>query len=197
MGCYGDVNMISRNLGSVGRLLVGMALGLTLAACASLQTGSDFDHTVNMSGYHTFGWMPREHYGTHNPLVIQRARDSIQGSLAGKGFAYVEDSAKADFVVDFTIGAHDRTDIQTYPVPYAGPWYSGYYRWWGDPYWGREVDVRQYREGTLSIDVFDAHTHKPVWHGWAKKELSRSDIDRSDVAIRSAVDSVLEKFPPK
>lgn len=119
--------MSSRNLGFAGRSIAVIALGLTLAACASLQTGSDFDHTVNMSGYHAFGWMPREHYGTHNPLVIQRARDAIQGSLAGKGFAYVEDSAKADFVVDFTIGAHDRTDIQTYPVPYAGPWYSGYY----------------------------------------------------------------------
>ncbi len=42
-----------------------------------------------------------------------------------------------------------------------------------------------------------ARTHKPDWHGWAKKELKQSDIDRSDSAIRSAVESVLEKFPPK
>ena len=129
-------NMSSRDLGFVGRSLVVTALVLTLAACASLQTGSDFDRTVNMSGYHTFAWMPREHYGTHNPLVIQRARDAIQGSLVGKGFAYVEDSTKADFVVDFTSGAHDRTDIQSYPVSYAGPLYPGYYGWWGRPYWG-------------------------------------------------------------
>jgi len=189
--------MSSRDLGFVGRSLVVTALVLTLAACASLQTGSDFERTVNMSGYHTFAWMPREHYGTHNPLVIQRARDAIQGSLVGKGFAYVEDSTKADFVVDFTIGAHDRTDIQSYPVSYAGPLYPGYYGWWGRPYWGRDVDVRQYREGTMSIDVFDVRTHRAVWHGWAKKELSQSDIDRSDVAIRSAVESVLQRFPPK
>jgi hypothetical protein len=82
-------------------------------------------------------------------------------------------------------------------VPYVGPLYPGYYGWWGRPYWGRDVDVRQYREGTLSIDVFDVRTHRPVWHGWAKKELSQSDIDRSDVAIRSAVESVLQMFPPK
>ncbi len=189
--------MSSRIVGFGGRLLAVIAFGLTLVACTSLQTGSDFDRTVNMSGYHAFAWMPREHYGTHNPLVIQRARDAIQGSLTGKGLAHVEDAAQADFVVDFTIGAHDRTDIQTYPVPYAGPWYPGFYAWWGRPYWGQDVDVRQYREGTLSIDIFDARTHKPVWHGWAKKELRQSDIDRSDSAIRSAVASVLEKFPPK
>ena len=55
-------------------------------------------------------------------------------------------------------------------VPYAGPLYLGYYGWWGRPYWGRDVDVRQYREGTLSIDLFDVRTHRPVWHDWAKKE---------------------------
>lgn len=189
--------MSSRSIGFGSRSLVLMALGLALVGCASLKTGSDFDHTANMSGYHTFAWMPREHYGTHNPLVIQRARDAIQKSLSRKGFSYVEDSAQADFLVDFTIGARDRTDVQTYPVPYAGLGYSGYYRWWGSPYWGRDVDVREYREGTLSVDMFDVHTHKPVWHGWAKKELSQSDIDHSDKAIRSAVESVLEKFPPK
>jgi hypothetical protein len=58
------------------------------------------------------------------------------------------------------------------------------------------MDVRQYREGTLSIDVFDGHTHRPVWHGWAKKELSRKDIEQSETPIRQAVTSVLAKFPP-
>jgi hypothetical protein len=58
------------------------------------------------------------------------------------------------------------------------------------------VDVRQYREGTLSVDVFDAHTHRPVWHGWAKKELTRSDMQNSTQAINNAVQAVLAKFPP-
>lgn len=62
---------------------------------------------------------------------------------------------------------------------------------------GGAIDVRQYREGTLAIDIFDAHTNKPVWHGWAKKELTRSDIERSEAPIRTAVAAVLEKFPPR
>ena len=58
------------------------------------------------------------------------------------------------------------------------------------------MDVRQYHEGTLSVDVFDAHTHRPVWHGWAKKDLTRSDIENSAEPIRKAVAAVLAKFPP-
>jgi hypothetical protein len=57
--------------------------------------------------------------------------------------------------------------------------------------------VRTYREGARSIDVFDAYTHKAVWHGWAKKELSQADIDRSEAPIQTAVEGVLETFPPK
>jgi len=52
-----------------------------------------------------------------------------------------------------------------------------------------------YREGTLSIDVFDAHTHRPVWHGWAKKELTREDQEHSEAPIRAAVAAVLAAFP--
>jgi hypothetical protein len=38
--------MSSGNVGFVGRSLIVMSLGLTLAACTSLRTGTDFDHTM-------------------------------------------------------------------------------------------------------------------------------------------------------
>jgi len=178
------------------RLLYGFLLTVMLADCASLKVGSDFDANANFSGYHSFSWMPREHHGTSNPLVVQRAHDAIEAELKRKGFSYSENAAAADFVVDFTIGSHDRVDIDSYPAPYAGPWIWSYPGWWGHRYWGDEVDVRQYREGTLSIDVFDTRSHKAVWHGWATKELSRADIERSQHPIQAAVATVLEKFPP-
>ena len=177
------------------RWVVVAAIAVLLTACASLHVGSDFDRTVNMRDYHTFAWMPRDHHGTSNPLVAQRAHDAIQEVLTGKGFIYAENSAQANFVVDFTIGSRERTDVQSYPAPYSGfGW--GYHGWWGYPYWGNQVDVRQYREGTLSIDVFDARTHRPVWHGWAKKELTSADVEHSEGPVRAAVAAVLESFPP-
>jgi hypothetical protein len=170
---------------------------LIVVACTTLRVGSDYDHNASFAGYHSFAWLPREHVDTHNPLVIQRARDAIQSELTQKGFVYLGDTAAPDFVVDFTIGARERTEIRSYPAPYADAWYWGYPGWWGYPYWGTDVDVRQYHEGTLSIDVFDARTHRPVWHGWAKKELRQSDIEHSEGPIREAVQAVLATFPPK
>jgi len=140
--------------------------------------------------------LEEEFASPRNPLVTQRARDAIQAELTRRGFSLVSNAAAADFVVDFTIGSRERVDIESYPAPYAGP-YWGYPGWWGYRYWGSEVDARQYREGTLSIDIFDAHTHKPVWHGWATKELTQSDIEHSETPIRAAVKSVLSTFPPQ
>jgi hypothetical protein len=179
-----------------GRVLIFAVFTIWLSACASLRVGSDFERSAEFSGYHAFSFMPQVRHGSRNPLVVQRARDAIQAALTNKGFAFVSEAAGADFVVAFTIGSAERTDINAYPAPYVG-WYGGYMGWWGYSYWGEGLDVRQYREGTLAIDIFDARSHKPVWHGWAKKELTDSDLEHSEAPIRVAVESVLSRFPPK
>lgn len=177
--------------------LIAALLGLILAGCSTLRVGADFDHATSFPEYHAFSFMEREHHGSHNPLVVQRARDAIEAELIRKGFVVASSAEKADFVVDFTIGARDRMDVHSYPATYVGYGWWDNPGWWGGPYWGGQLDVRQYREGTLSIDIFDARTHRPVWHGWAKKELTRSDMEHSEAPIRAAVAAVLERFPPR
>jgi len=176
-------------------LLVPALAALALIGCATLQVGSDYDKSVSFANYHAFALMQREHKDTDNPLVPVRAEDAIRDELTRRGYQLVSDPASADFVVDFTIGSQERTQVTSYPYPYAGPWWGGGY-WWGGPYWGGGIDTYTYQEGTLSIDVFDGHTHRPVWHGWAKKTLSRSDIEHSEGPIKQAVAQVLGKFPP-
>jgi hypothetical protein len=172
---------------------------LILTGCATMQVGSDYDRQASFANFHTFAIMRREHHNVHNPLVVQRTEDAIAQDLVAKGYRQVSDPAGADFTVDFTVGSKERTDINSYPEPYATMGWGGWGwgpGWWGGPYWGSSLDVRQVHEGTLSIDVFDAHTHRPVWHGWAKKDLSRKDIDHSEEPIRKAVAAVLADFPP-
>jgi hypothetical protein len=175
------------------RLACAGILALLACGCETLRTGSDYDHTATFTGLHSFTLMRRQHDQIRNPLVAQRTEDAIKADLLTRGYAYVEDPAKADFVVDFTLGSRERTDITTYPSPWGSGWSGA--GWWGGPYWGNTIDVRQYTEGTLSIDIFDSQSHRPVWHGWAKKTLSQDDVDYSE--LNRAVSAVLEKFPPR
>ena len=175
-----------------------VTFGLVSGCATPLQVGSDYDRSATFRNYHTFMVMQREHRGLENPLnplVAARVEDAIRTDLSQKGYVETSDPQAADLMIDFTIGSRERTDITSYPPPYRG-WGWGERRWWGGPYWGDPVDVHQYREGTLSVDVFDAHSHRPVWHGWAKKELSDDDIEHSTGPVQSAVAAVLAKFPP-
>lgn len=174
-----------------------LAALLFLAACADApHVRSDADPAANFAAYRSFALMPRNRAvvipqpgAIDNPLVFSRIQDEIRRELEGKGYTLADPMA-ADFVVDFTIGAQERIDVHAYPSAWGGPpMLAG-----GN--WGRDIDLRQYREGTLAIDVFDVRTRRPVWHGWAQKELSRKDIEQSAAAIHDAVQAVLAKFPP-
>lgn len=126
-----------------------------------------------------------------SPLNRRRIEQAIEKELSSKGFQKVNDRTSADFVVTYSVGARDRLDSQSFPAPYGGSWR------WGYPYFGRDVDVQVYREGTLAVDVFDGKTHEPVWHGWATGRVTEKDIRHAAERIPPAVASILENFPPK
>src|SRR5882724_2605661 len=122
-----------------------VTLGLLSGCATQLQVGSDYDRTATFRDYHTFAVMRREHSGLENPLVVARVEDAIRADLNEKGYVEAGDPQAADITIDFTIGSRERADITTYPQPHAGWGWAGP-RWWGGPYWGDAVDVRQYRE---------------------------------------------------
>lgn len=185
---------MAHRIAPFARMMLGLCASSLLASCATVQVASDYDRSANFSTYHKFTLMQRQHRGILNPLVTTRAENDISQELQRRGYTPATDSASADFTVDFSIGSQDRISINSYPAAYAGHFWGG--PGWGGSYWGSNLDVRQYREGTLAIDVFDAHTHRPVWHGWAKKELSSKDIEQPAEPISKAVSAVLAKFPP-
>lgn len=172
--------------------LAGVFIGVSLlAACTSLKSGSDFDRTANFAHYRTYAWLPRDHFASRNPLLVRLAHEAIDSEMKNKGFVPAEEGHAADFVIDFTIGSQERIDVQSYPEPYRTAW--GWGRW----YYGGQLDVRRYREGVLAIDVFDGESHQPIWTGWARKELTQSDMENSAGPIRTAASAVLAPFPPQ
>jgi Domain of unknown function (DUF4136) len=176
---------------SLGLLMVG----LVIAACTPLRVVTDFDHSATFGGYHKFSLLLGGEANARNPQVIQEVRDALRAELEMKSFVFVDNAAEADFVVSFSIGSQDRVDVKSLPLPFAGPWWN-LESWWGSPYWGSRVDTRVYRQGTLSIDMFDAHSHKPVWHGRGTRELTPAALEHPRPPIRGAVRAILYEFPP-
>ena len=161
-----------------------VAAAVTLAACATgPDIKTDVDPAADFSGYHSYVWIYQQPPHGMSPLVYQRVRDSIDRSLAARGF---QQGSPGDFAVAFTVGARDKIEVDDFGAygPYVGRWGYG----WG----GYNTQVRQFTEGSLAIDVYDVKTHKPVWHGLATQEVTGTV---SQAGIDTAVDAVLAKFP--
>ena len=59
------------------------------------------------------------------------------------------------------------------------------------------VDVYQYEQGSLMLDIVDAGTHQLVWRGSAQAEIDQYAKDeKKDKLLNDAVGGMLAKFPP-
>lgn len=164
-----------------------------IGGCASIPANRDFNPKLNFDDYRTFTWI------SAHPLIDPSATgsDSLEGRiervardlLTAKGYRFVTSVDQADFVVGFGIGATDQQRVDAYPAAYAGPWH------WD----GGSVQAgadRLYVEGRLVVDIFDARSHQPAWHGWAPKTLRIRDKKDPTPAIRSSLTLILVNFPP-
>ena len=98
-----------------------------------------------------------------NDLLDKRVKGAVSSQLGAKG--HKEDQASPSFLIAYHIGSEDKVSVTDWGYRYGpGPW--GYY--------GRDIDVRQYTEGTLVIDFVDASTKQLVWRGAATKAIDRN-----------------------
>ena len=162
-----------------------------LIGCQTISATHDFNPAVNFDQYRTFAWISShplvDPAPSVSPSLASRIEQTARDLLTAKGYRYVDDPEKADFVVGFGLGATDKVRIDTYPATYRGPWH-----WNG----ARDVTVRQHTEGRLVVDIFDVRTHQPAWHGWATRTITTSDRKDPQPAIRSALTAIFANFPP-
>lgn len=174
------------------RHLLIVATALAAGCATGPRVTTDADPAANFSGYRTYSWVVSSPPQGMNPIMYERIKASIDRSLAARAFTQGE---PADFAIAFTVGARDRVEVTDY-----GP-YATYYPGWGRGYrygWApvyNNVDVRNVTDGTLAIDIYDAGTRRPVWHGVATKEIRPERIEQAD--IDEAIDAVLDRFPPQ
>ena len=173
-----------------------LAAALLLTSCQTQRVQTDFDPAAPFTAYRTYSWLPSDAPRGMNPLMFRRVKESIDRSLAARGYTQAH---PGDFAITFTIGEKDRIRADDYGYGWGyGGWGYGGWGWGGWGYGGfgyPPVDIYTVTERSIIIDVFDAKTRAPAWHGVVKRE---SFSDRVDYArLDRAVDAVLAQFPPQ
>jgi len=181
----------SRNI-LTGLTLV--VLAAALAGCSNLTVNYDYDQNTDWAKYKTYSWMPLTPPTTtptaavaNTPLLQQRIINSVDLVMKDRGIA---ESDSADLLVVFHVGAQDKVQVTDW-----GYRYSDYY--WG--YGGQQIDVYQFTEGSLVIDLVDAESKKLVWRGSGSGVVDQTQRTPEEMQQRmdGIVASIMKSFPPK
>ncbi len=168
--------------------ILSIIAGLFLAGC---ETGPKVQTTVtpgsDLGSYKTFSMVILPPQDPSLIALGKIARDAVQEELASKGYNFVE-GGNSDIQVAVHGNIVRKTDITDwgYVVPRRGRFgYVG----------GTVVDIEQYNEGTLTIDIVDTKKGELVWRGWATKDHISGKPDESKII--NAVGLILEGFPSR
>jgi hypothetical protein len=185
-----------RKLTSIRWVAILAVLG-TLGGCASGPTiRVDKDPNVDVTRYRTFGFF--EPLGTdrqgYESLLSQRLKEVTQSELEKHGYRF--DQISPDLLVNFGARLSNRIQVTNVPAGFDTWGYYGYRRGLYRPWIGmNEQEVREYREGTLTIDLVDASEKQLVWQGMAEGRVTEETMSDVSAAVRTAVIDILAKLP--
>jgi hypothetical protein len=190
--------MLNRSL-----LAVITGLGaLGLSACNTVAVRTDYARDMSASICHTYAFaMEHVANGTGeqpaayaNPLNAERLRVSIQSNMAARGIQLV-DRATADCVVGYAMGSRQVFDGY-YGGYYGAGWgFGGFRRGWGfRGGWGYDGPWVE-NETRISVDLFDAKSHKPIWHASASQNVYELSGPEAVQKIDLATAAIFAKYP--
>jgi len=173
---------------------------LAMAGSLSGKVLMDFDPDCDFSRFKTYSFVrgiELEKTGVlKDPETRERIKNFIAGGLDPRGLKEVPQDEHHDLVIRYWVALRSKQDVT---VDLADPMWMG----WGGypPYWngmwayGYETYIiRNYREGTLIVDLIDPTTKQLVWRTFFQQDLS--DRVKAYANLKKDLAKTFAKFPP-
>lgn len=171
-------------------LTLAAALALLTACSSSPRINVDYDPEHDFAMIKSYHIVDRDRGGL-NDILEERVINAIDASMSSRQLSKVE-AGEADVLVDFMVTAKDKTRVTSYNTMHS----YNCYRCWGGGYGGQQVDVRQYTEGSLIIDLHDPKTKKTFWRGVGTKAIgSNRTPEQRDATAREYTEAIVSEMP--
>ena len=197
---------MSKSIKSISRRgLLGLFAALVLAGCATgPNVRTSAAPSIDFASYRTFGFvspLSTDRAGFHT-LVSQQVMTSARRELEVRGLEFQPNPDQADLLVNVHTHVAEQLRVRTTPDPWVGRSYwnhrNGRYQPWpGHTRWPApsRVDVDQFSEGRLSVDLIDRTSNMLVWEGVATKRLTQRTMNDLGPAIDGAIHDVFAQLP--
>jgi hypothetical protein len=175
-------------------LLFSLSASLTMG-----QVKSDYDKSTDFSQYKTYsfaGWQKASDQQL-NDFDKKRILESLRSEFDARGMTYVESGGDAHIALFLQLDDKKSTTAYT---NYMGG--MGYGARWG---WGMGAGMgsatttyseKDYVEGTLVVDMYDASEKKLLWQGVMTKVVNDNPQKR-EKTIPKNISKLMKKFPLK
>jgi hypothetical protein len=183
-----------------GALLAAGIAAAMIGACASpgpkIQVQKD--PVANLGAYKTFNFFSP--LGTdrdgYESIVSATLKEVTTNELVARGYAMSE---TPDFLVNFGGKLNEKMKVSSSPAaPMPGPYwgYYGYRYGYYDPFYRPEqVNVSQYTEGTLTLDIVDAKSKRLVWESVAVGKVTDKVRENVPGTLRVVVPQMMAEYP--
>jgi len=177
-----------------------------LAGCAisGPRVRSDFDRSADFSAYRTFGFPPTAgtDRGGYATLVTGYFKEAVKREMTVRGYTFVE--TEPDLLVNFYSESREKTEAYASPRAsltlgygygyrrFGYPRYGWYSAW---PFYAHDVDVINYKAGTLKLDVIDAKRQQTVWEARVEERLTEQAQDNPQPNVARLVTAMFSKYP--
>lgn len=182
----------------IATLILSLMYAALLAGCSSGPSiRSDRDPSADLASYKTFGFFDRvsTDRNAYTTIVSARLKDATRRELEKRGYQYTQSGPQ--LLVNFHINITDRQDVRSVPGARAGYGYYGYragmYGVWGG--YPQEVEMVNYQEGTLNIDLVDSQKQQLVWQGTAQGRIRKKSVENPGPAIDRVVTEIFARYP--
>src|ERR1700719_4554367 len=167
--------------------IYGAFLMVMLGSAFGQHIQTDFDHQAVFSQYKTYSW---QEIKPANSLWDARIKNAVDAQLAAKGWTQVDSGGDVSVVAIKT--TQTQRSLQTFYDGFGGGW-----RWRGFGGMGEATTTeRDYKEGTLVVDMYDAKTKRLIWRGSAEDTLSNKAA-KNEKNLDKGVAKMFKKFPPE
>lgn len=170
-----------------------------IVGCSSVQVLSDWDQSVDFSGFETIAFMD-DNAQAFNGLIDGRIRRALVDDLTTKGFEMVGSTADADLVLGFQVATENRRSYSSVSTGWSQRGYRNSRGGWSSPGMTTvttQTRVRTHTVGALVVAIFESENKDLVWEASGSRRIDpTASLSQSESLIRDVVDRVLRDFPP-
>ena len=160
---------------------------------AQVKVSYDFDKSKDFSQYKTYNYTPHARQLKVDDVVRSRIMYNIDQQMEAKGFTK---SDQPDIIVDVQVSLNEKQNASQ-----ISDWYGygvGYSYGWGPSFSASAINIHNYMEGTLFIDLISTSANQLVWQGRGTGTVQeRLTAEKRDKRLSKAIAKIFKKYPPK